>query len=94
MACVRHNDFTLREEQRCRVGCLDEPDSLSQYSECPLLYNCFTSVWRHATIFPRRGHLFHDLITQNFLRRLQYGIVVMGVLDAFVYAHNPPPPKY
>ena len=41
-----------------------------------------------ATILPRRGHLFHDLITQIFLRSLQYGIVVMGVIDAFVYAHN------
>ena len=38
---------------------------------------------------PRRGHLFHDLITQVFLRSLQYGIVVMGLIEAFfVYAHN------
>ena len=32
--------------------------------------------------------LFHDLITKVFLRSLQYGIVVMGVIDAFVHAHN------
>ena len=29
-----------------------------------------------------------DLITQVFLRSLQYRIVVMGFLDAFVYAHH------
>ena len=86
--CTAQRFYVEGVEQRCRVGCLDESDSLPHYSECPLLYKCFTSVWRHATIFQRRGHLFHDLITQNFLRSLQYGIVVMGVLDAFVYAHN------
>ena len=51
-------------------------------------YIFFASVWRQAAVLPRRGHLFHDLITQIFLRSLQYGIVVMGVIDAFVYAHN------
>ena len=45
-------------------------------------------LWRHATALPRRGHLLHNLITQEFLRSLQYGIVVMGLIDAFVYAHN------
>ena len=39
-------------------------------------------------MLPRRSHLLHDLITQVFLRRLQYGIVVMGFVDAFVYAHH------
>ena len=34
----------------------------------------------------RRAFLFHDLITQTLLISLQYGIVVMGVIDAFVYA--------
>ena len=76
------------EAQMCRVGCPDEPDSLSHYNESPLLYNFFASVWGQSTVLPRRGHLFHDLITQVFLRSLQYGIVVMGVIDAFVYAHN------
>ena len=37
---------------------------------------------------PRRSHLLHDLITQVFLRSLQCGIVVMGFIDAFVYAHH------
>ena len=42
--------------------------------------NCAWRTWR--------GHLFHDLKTQVFRRSLEYGIVVLGVLDAFVYAHN------
>ena len=54
------------EEQRCRAGCQDEPASLSHYNECPLFYNFFTAVWRHAAVLPRRGHLLHDLITQIF----------------------------
>ena len=41
-----------------------------------------------AQRFPRRSHLLHDLITQVFLRSLLYGIVVMGFIDAFVYAHH------
>ena len=39
-------------------------------------------------MLPRRNHLLHDLITQVFLRSFQYGIVVMGFIDAFVYAHH------
>ena len=35
-----------------------------------------------------KNHLLHDLITQVFLRSLQYGIVVMGFIDAFVCAHH------
>ena len=40
------------------------------------------------TALPRRNHLQHDLFTQVFLRSLQYGIVVMGFIDAFVDAHH------
>ena len=39
-------------------------------------------------MLPRRNHLLHDLITRVFLRSLQYGITVMGVIDAFVHAHH------
>ena len=42
-----------------------------------------------ATVLPQRNHLLRDLITRVFLRSLQYGIVVMGFIDAFVYAHHP-----
>ena len=38
--------------------------------------------------FHGEANLLHDLITQVFLRSLQYGIVVMGFIDAFVYAHH------
>ena len=86
--CAAQSFHMEGEEQRCRAGCQDEPDSLSHYNECPLLANFFTAVWRNAAILPRRGHLVHDLITQIFLRSLQYGIFVMGIIDAFVYAHN------
>ena len=34
-----------------------------------------------------------DLNTHVFLRSLQYGIVVMGFIDAFVYAHHLTPSK-
>ena len=44
--------------------------------------------WRHATILPPRNCLLHDLISGVFLQSLQYGILVLGFLDAFVYAHH------
>ena len=62
--------------------------SVSHYNECPLLCNMFTSLLGHAPVLPRRSQLLHDLITQVYLRSLQYGIVVMGFIDAFVYAHH------
>ena len=37
---------------------------------------------------PQRNCLLHDLISRVFLRSLQYGIVVLGFLDACVYAHH------
>ena len=46
---------------------------------------CF---WRHAAIAPHRNHLLHDFISRDFFRSLQYGIVVFGFLDAYVYAHH------
>ena len=53
-----------------------------------VLYDMFRYFWGQATMLPRRNHLLHDLITQVFVRSLQYGIVVMGFIDAFVYAHH------
>ena len=41
--------YTEGEEQTRRVGCQDEPDSLSHYNECPRLYNMFTSFWVQST---------------------------------------------
>ena len=79
---------TEEHDHTCCVRCPNEPDSLSHYNECPQLYNIFTSFWRRATVLPQRNHFLLDLITRVFLRSLQYGIVVMGFLDAFVYAHH------
>ena len=44
--------------------------------------------WGQAAVLPRRNHLLHDFITRVFLRSLQYGITVMGFIDAFVDAHH------
>ena len=62
--------------------------ALSHYNEWPRLYTIFLSFWRHASILPQRNHFLHDLITRVFLQSLQYGIVVLGFLDAFVHAHH------
>ena len=75
--CTAQRFHTEDHDHTCRVGCPDEPDSLTHYNECPRLYNIFISFWRHATVLPQRNHLLHDLITRVFL---QYGIVVMGFL--------------
>ena len=86
--CTAQRFHMQGEERRCRVGCQDESDSLSHYNECPLLYNFFTTVWRHTAIQPRRSHLLNYLVAQTFLRCLQFGIVVMEIIDAFVHAHT------
>ena len=86
--CTALRFHTAENDHTCRIGCPDEPDSLTHYNECPRLYNIFLSFWRHATNLPPRNCLLHDLISRVFLRSLQYGIVVQGFLDAFVYAHH------
>ena len=86
--CTAQRFHTEGYEQMCRVGCLNEPDSLSHYNECPLLYDMFRSFWRQATVLPWRNHLLLDLITQVFLRSFQNGIVVIGFIDAFGHAHH------
>ena len=86
--CTAQRFHTEEHDQTCRVGCPNEPDSLTHYHVCPRLYNIFISFWRHAAILPQRIHFLHDLMTRVFLQSLQYGIVVLGYLDAFVYAHH------
>ena len=87
--CTAQRFHVDDEEQKCRVGCPGGPDSLSHYYECPLLYNFVIAAWRNAAVRPRIDHLFHDLVTQTLSRSFQYGIVVVGgVIDAFVHAHN------
>ena len=86
--CTARRFHTAENDHTCRIGCPDEPDSLTQCNVCSRLYNIFLSFWRHATILPPRNCLLHDLISRVFLWNLQYGIVVPGFLDAFVYAHH------
>ena len=62
--------------------------TLSHYNECHRLYDIFTSFWGHATVLPQRNHLLHELITRVFLRSLQCGTLVMGSINALVYAHH------
>ena len=86
--CTAQRFHTEEHDHTRRIGCPNEPDSLSHYNECPRLYYIFVSFWRHATILPQRNHFLHDLITRVFMRSLQYGIVVVGFLDASVCAHH------
>ena len=86
--CTAERFHTEEHHHTCRVGCPNEPVSLTHYNECPKLYNIFVSFWRHATILPHRNHFLHDLINRVFFQSLQNGIVVLGFLDAFVDAHQ------
>ena len=87
-SCVQDSDSTWTAKNKgAEFDALMSP-ILSHYNGCPSLYNFVIAAWRDNAVRSRRGHLFHDLITQTILRSLQYGIVVMGVIDAFVYAHN------
>ena len=43
--CTAQRFHTEDYEQMCRVGCPNEPDSLSHCIECPLLYDMFRSFW-------------------------------------------------
>ena len=64
--CTAQRFHTEGYAQMCRVGCPDEPDSLSLITTSVL---CCTTC---------------------FLWSLQYGIVVMGFMVAFVHAHHQP----
>ena len=49
----------------------------------------FFTAWEESVLHRRLRHeLLHDLITQAACWSFQYGIVVLGIVDAFVYAHN------
>ena len=56
--CNARRCHTAEHEHTCRIGCPDEPGSLTHYNECPRLYNIFFSFWRHATILPPRNYFF------------------------------------
>ena len=89
MDFVRHIDFTLRERHRCVELVAWMNPTLSHTTTNVLSCTiCLPLFGGHATSLPRRSHLLHDLVTQVFQRSLQYGIVVMGFVDVFVYAHD------
>ena len=37
--CIAQRFHSAEHDHTCRIGCLDEPDSLTHYNECPRLYN-------------------------------------------------------
>ena len=86
--CTAQRFHTEEHDHACRVGCPNESDPLKHYIECPRLYNIFYIILETCYCIATEKPFFHDLITRVFLRSLQYGIVVMGFLDAFAYAHH------
>ena len=41
--CTARRFHTAEHDHTCRIGCPDEPDSLSHYNVCPRLYHLFLS---------------------------------------------------
>ena len=83
--------YVDNEEPTCRVGCLDEPDLSFPLQQCLHISNIFVAFWRIAGIHLRGDRFFHDLITQTLRRSFQYGIVVMGIINAFCVPPQLPP---
>ena len=90
MVFVRRNDFMLRERNKDVE--LDARMNPILFQTTTNASSCTTSSPRFGGTlqFCRGGAIFSTTWLPKFffLRSLQYGIVVMGVIDAFVYAHN------
>ena len=84
--CTAQRFHTEEHDHTYRIGCPNEADSLTHYNECPRLYNIFFFFFVDMLRYCHRNHLLHDLITRVSLQCIQYGIVVLGFFDAFVYA--------
>ena len=86
MVCVRHKDSTLREKHRGVELCvqINPTLSLQRISSTVQLF-CLGLETNYCASTKKQS--FPRLESQVFLRSLQYGIVVMGVIDAFVYTH-------
>ena len=76
------------DDQYCRLGCPDEPGCLSHKNRCLCLHDAFEKIRRKAGFRLRENQWVHDFITQTLLRSIQHGIVVMGIFDEIVDAHN------
>ena len=88
MDSALHRDFTLTNMITPAV--LDAQMNLTLLHITMSVPDC-TTFLLHSEDMQLHCHkeknFLHDLITRVFLRSLQYGIVVLGFLDAFVYAH-------
>ena len=71
--CTAQRFHADDEGPYCRVGCPAEPDSLT-HNRCPPV--------QHQSFISRPHN------SDFFLRSLQYENLVMGIIDAFVHAHN------
>ena len=83
MDCVLHGEFTLQRTTTHAV--LDALMNLTLSLTTVNVPGFLTSFFLSG---PQRDHLFHHLISRVSFQSLQYVIVVMGFLDAFVYAHH------
>ena len=75
--CTAQRFHTEEHDHICRVGCSNEPDSLSLTTINVSKYNIF--LWTCYDI-AQRNHVLHDLLTRVFMRSLQCGIVVLGFM--------------
>ena len=66
----------------------NEPDSLSHITMSVTCCTTYLLLSGDMLQYFHRDYFLHDLITRVFLQSLQYGIVVLGFLDAFAYAHH------
>ena len=89
MGFVLHKDFTLTN--MITLAVLDAQMNLTLSLIAMNVTGCTTSLFLSGDMlrYCHKEILFlRDLITRVFMRTLQYGIVVLGFLDAFVYVHH------
>ena len=67
--CTAKRFHVGNEEQTCRIGCFGEPVCSSHYNRYPLLFNILITIWRNAGVQLQGDQLFHDLITQTFIKK-------------------------
>ena len=78
------NDY----DRLCGLGCAHHPDCLRHYNQCQRVAAIISDFWRHADDIVRPHAMLHDLLTQISCCGNKYGILILGIVDAFVYVHN------